>query len=287
MTWQPSTPEPPATLVGAAKSDIPVILADVQADSQGKRTIAISQLVDALIHKGHSRPAAEWSTLECLTTSLLTQTEILESQLLPGPSRHSIQARPARVEVAAAFANDSLWGFWHSSASKSESTVENTSSLESAEACDVGVFIALKEEFRTFFEFLKPHLRPDQDAETGHQYYRFEKTASHATYRCVATFASDMGEGRASRLAERMIVKYRPTTIVVLGIAASIDKDVRLCDIVVADSVESYFENSKAVTAQDGRGFAFQLAGQATVAQQAVGAVGGSALAHSPAGRSR
>ena len=56
-----------------------------------------------------------------------------------------------------------------------------------------------------------------------------------------------MGEQRAGRVTQRLLQQFTPATVVVLGIAAGISKDVKLGDVVVADQVESYLQQSKIV----------------------------------------
>ncbi len=71
-----------------------------------------------------------------------------------------------------------------------------------------------------------------------------------------------MGETPATRATDRLIAEYHPRAIVVLGIAGGIDKETKLCDVVVATTVQSYLDKSKAVPGQRKETFEFSLAGE-------------------------
>ena len=60
---------------------------------------------------------------------------------------------------------------------------------------------------------------------------------------------------------QRLLARWQPATVVVLGIAGGIDNDVRLGDVVAATAVESYLEDAKAVDAAEPDRFDFRLAG--------------------------
>ena len=64
-------------------------------------------------------------------------------------------------------------------------------------------------------------------------------------YRCVASFAGKMGERKAALVTQRLLARWQPATVVVLGIAGGIDRDVRLGDVVAATLVESYLETPR------------------------------------------
>jgi nucleoside phosphorylase len=125
--------------------------------------------------------------------------------------------------------------------------------------CDVGILVALKEEFRILFERFERHHVHVEDG--GRSYYVFEVTTVGAErpYRCVATLVGEMGTNRTGVVAEKMLGRWEPAVIVVIGIAGGIHKDVRLGDVVVASEVSNYIEGAKAV---DGvAGVAFERAG--------------------------
>lgn len=126
-------------------------------------------------------------------------------------------------------------------------------------SCDLGIVVALKEEFRILFEKIKGNSRAVQD--DGRTYYLFEAPTLQGgkPYRCVATLIGDMGPTRAGIITEKLIVKWRPALIAMLGIAGGIHGDVRLGDVVVATQVNNYVEGAKAI--QAGSTVDFQPAG--------------------------
>jgi len=77
----------------------------------------------------------------------------------------------------------------------------------------------------------------------------------------VASFAGKMGGQKAALVTQRLLVRWQPATVVVLGIAGGIDNDVRLGDVVAATAVENYLEDARAVDAADPDRFDFHLAG--------------------------
>ena len=126
---------------------------------------------------------------------------------------------------------------------------------------DIGIIIALKEEFREFHNTLK-NVESQVDPISGNYYYFFEQPyKENPPYRCVASFVGDKGEKKAALLTENIIRTWEPKTIVVLGIGASIDKDVVVGDVVVAKQVDSYSEDSKAIGKNKSSRFTLQLGG--------------------------
>ncbi len=129
---------------------------------------------------------------------------------------------------------------------------------------DVGIVIALREEFAVFYKEIKDRCKPLQDAETGRFYYLFEHTSAKANYKyqCVATFAGDMGSIKAGLLTQRLISQWKPRTLIMLGIAAALSKDVRIGDVVIASQIDAYLENSKVFPSTDGEGYVFMYSGE-------------------------
>jgi nucleoside phosphorylase len=113
---------------------------------------------------------------------------------------------------------------------------------------DVGIVIALKEEFTELHNQIKDSCKAVRDQTTGGYYYLFEHQCvnQETCYRCVATFAGNMGPTKAGLVTQRLVTEFKPSTIVMLGIAAGITDDVKLGDVIVATQVDAYMENSKA-----------------------------------------
>jgi nucleoside phosphorylase/HEAT repeat protein len=137
--------------------------------------------------------------------------------------------------------------------------------MTSAGPIDVGIFIALKEEFIEFYKRIEDNCEVVRNSHTGNYYYLFQYQSpadSKHQYRCVATLAGEVGANKAGLITQRLITDWEPNTLVMMGIAASLDKDVRLGDVVVASQVDAYLENSKAVKADAYDGFSFTLGGE-------------------------
>lgn len=121
--------------------------------------------------------------------------------------------------------------------------------------CDVGIVVPLKEEFRIFFGRIRDRCSVVLDG--GRTYYVFEvpTTASEVPYRCVATVMGDMAPTRAGVVAEKLLGKWSPQSIVMVGIAGGTHKDVRLGDVVVATQVNNYVEGAKVADRGDAVSF--------------------------------
>jgi nucleoside phosphorylase len=133
-----------------------------------------------------------------------------------------------------------------------------------APSVDVGIVIALREEFAEFYDEIKTRCKPIRDEETGRYYYQFEYTNMNLNqhYQCIATFVGEMGAVKASLTTQRLISQWEPRTLVMLGIAAALSKDVRIGDVVIPSQVDAYLENSKAVPGTDGAEYIFTLSGE-------------------------
>lgn len=128
---------------------------------------------------------------------------------------------------------------------------------------DIGIVIALPEEFRELSKEFVTAYTSDYDKDLHAYYYYFQSAVSHANpYRCVATLIGNMGPTEAALATEKLINKCNPTTLVVLGIACSLDDEVLLGDVVVADVVDAYLDNSKAISETDAERFTFQFSGE-------------------------
>jgi nucleoside phosphorylase len=116
------------------------------------------------------------------------------------------------------------------------------------ESVDVGILVALQEEFRELHEEL-PTSIPAKDEITGTSDYLFERPVKNsAPYRCAVTFVGVMGPTEAALATERFLSRRQPRTIVMLGIAAAMDEDVKLGDVVIASHVGRYLERAKIVS---------------------------------------
>jgi len=140
---------------------------------------------------------------------------------------------------------------------------EPDSSSTKFEQVDVGIIVALKEEFSVLFAEIGPGSKAMHDPQTNEIYYRFarDSTVARRPYRCITTFIGGMGSPLAVLQAERMIARWNPTTLVLPGIAASLSSSARLGDIVVASQVDGYMENAKA-NPTDKQGYDLAFSGE-------------------------
>ena len=70
-----------------------------------------------------------------------------------------------------------------------------------------------------------------------------------------------MGEVPAALLAQNTIVKWKPATVVLIGLAGALNSSVKLGDVVVADQVDGYLQNAKVNPTADRQGYEFELSG--------------------------
>jgi nucleoside phosphorylase len=142
---------------------------------------------------------------------------------------------------------------------------ENTKKLDSSlDLKKIAIIIPLKEEFKEFFKEIEGRFTTEQEAETYHTYYLFNYPFEREIkpFICAATFIGDMGLTKAALAAEKFISKWRPDLTIMLGIAAGIDGDIKVGDVVVATSVDCYSESAKAVDEDDPGHFTLKFAGE-------------------------
>jgi nucleoside phosphorylase len=143
-------------------------------------------------------------------------------------------------------------------------TQERNEPSHAASTIDVGIVIALKEEFNEFFNEIKTQSKSFLDEETGRYYYLFDYNSADLNhqYHCVAIFVGEMGSVKSSLITQRLISQWKPRTLVMLGIAAALSNDVHIGDVVIASQVDAYLENSKAIPTTGGKRFEFTLSGE-------------------------
>jgi nucleoside phosphorylase len=103
---------------------------------------------------------------------------------------------------------------------------------------DFGILAALPEEFltnKTIFTNLK------EITENADSWYRTSvKAKDGKSYEVVASFMTDMGPLEAQDLTAKMIKRWDPAYIILVGIAGSFSKDARLGDVVVSQQIFHY-----------------------------------------------
>lgn len=131
--------------------------------------------------------------------------------------------------------------------------------MRSGVGMDLGIVIALKEEFREFMALLPVQPTPERDPATGQYGYVFEHPVSHR--RCVVTLIGEMNPEPAALQTERPLSHWTPRTVVMLGIAAGIHPDVRVGDVVIASQVDNYLATAKAQAGSAPDSFELSLGG--------------------------
>lgn len=125
---------------------------------------------------------------------------------------------------------------------------------------DIGIVVALKEEFDVIF----PNFRaePCFFEDIPQYFYIFDwPAAGKRTYRCVATLVGGMGPVKAALTTDRLVNRFAPASVVNIGIAGSMDAQLLVGDVVVAEQADDYLYQSKAVNNSTGNGFEFKLSG--------------------------
>jgi nucleoside phosphorylase len=118
---------------------------------------------------------------------------------------------------------------------------------------DVAVVIALNEEFKALQDgaLIPTSAKPHQVPGCGHfEYYFTRKTSSGNEYQCVFAVVGLMGELEAALATQSLLHRLSrpPEVIVSAGISGGMHGDVRLADVLAAQSVDRYMANSKAVS---------------------------------------
>ena len=140
-------------------------------------------------------------------------------------------------------------------------SVDNATAISEKDSVEVGIIVALREEFRELHSFL-PSPESILDSETGFYDYMFKwPVTNDASYYCAATMIGEMGPTEAALACEQFINRRQPKTIVMLGIAAGLNEDVKLGDVVLVKDVNMYLERAKAVDGKTGETFEFQPGG--------------------------
>ncbi|NVJ05735.1 hypothetical protein HUW63_10895 [Myxococcus sp. AM001] len=154
-------------------------------------------------------------------------------------------------------AGDTRGNVWFMHANPEQPAMKNVSTTR--ESYDLGIVIALKEEFKQFHELLPSCYESSRDEETSQYDYLFEYPGTG--HRCVVTLIGEMNPGPAGLQTERLIRRWNPRITTMLGIAAGIHPDVKVGDVVVASQIDDYLASAKAVPGQVQGTFEFSLGG--------------------------
>lgn len=113
---------------------------------------------------------------------------------------------------------------------------------------DIGIILALKEEFTELVQDIGGTYQARHDLAGNSYYYLFPSPTRQTghSWRCAATFIGEMGPVQAGLATRQFITDVRPRILVLLGIAGALSDQLCLGDVVVADQVDAYLENSRA-----------------------------------------
>lgn len=114
-------------------------------------------------------------------------------------------------------------------------------SKQITERVDLGIIIALQEEFSELLALCSTVSQHKTDKLTVYRFHRRD-------YRIVAAFVGEMGAAQAGRIAERMIDAWNPESIVSMGIAAGVHDDVRVGDVYVPVQANEYIQSTSAIS---------------------------------------
>ena len=166
-----------------------------------------------------------------------------------------------RVPLVAATANEVVGGANEQTLEPEENAGDEAEDLEGP--IDVAIIVALEEEFEEL-QALAPPWTAIKDPATGGYDYLFRHPVDGAVpYRCAATFVGETGPEDTALAVDRFLNRRKPRTIVMLGIAAGIHDDVKLGDVVVANSVGRYLKDAKVVDGATAETFEIRPGGDA------------------------
>src|SRR6516165_2856362 len=105
---------------------------------------------------------------------------------------------------------------------------------------DVAIVAGLLEEFGGL-QRLVPELVEDDTSSNAETWYRGRLRATGGTnYSIVAAFQTQMGPQHANALVAKVIQRWDPAYIILVGIAGSFHSDVRLGDVIAGIQVFFY-----------------------------------------------
>lgn len=108
---------------------------------------------------------------------------------------------------------------------------------------DVAILTALTEEFQALASALPPAREKSEGAAV---WYRASVPSdTEASYEVVLSFQNEMGLLDAHDLTEKVLRRWEPAHVILVGIAGSFHRDVRLGDVVVSQQV-FYFDPGRA-----------------------------------------
>ncbi len=130
----------------------------------------------------------------------------------------------------------------------------NTISLEREENSklkksdfDIGIITVVSEEMNAVINLLKTGKNFNKIRDNNFVYYKAElPSEGDEPHNIIATQQVEQGNRSVMTAYERLCQNYNPSMIILLGIGGSIDPDIELCDVVIADQVIWYEQATEA-----------------------------------------
>ncbi|MBN1612035.1 MAG: response regulator [Polyangiaceae bacterium] len=116
---------------------------------------------------------------------------------------------------------------------------------------EIGLVIALPEEFERLLALFGSGFSQVHDPEHGEYYYELHVSSGAGPCRILAAVVGSMGTDRAGRVTERLLQHRKLDTLVTLGMAGSLHDSLKLGDVIIADQIDSYLSSAKAVGGTD------------------------------------
>lgn len=107
---------------------------------------------------------------------------------------------------------------------------------------DVGIMVPLEEEFGYLVEQLDAPLTPHYNPREG----RFSYSFTLGGTRCACAFIGDMGLAQTALATDAFLNSHAGTRIMILvGVAGSINRNILVCDVALATSVDPYLQGAR------------------------------------------
>jgi len=121
---------------------------------------------------------------------------------------------------------------------------------------DFAILTGLTEEFEVLQKIF-PGFQELPSEDDSDIWYRTRVDGNNETsYTIVAAFQDQMGPLSAQSLTAKVIERWDPAYIIVVGVAGSFNKDVKLGDVIVSQQI-FYYDPAKATT----KGFKYRAQG--------------------------
>lgn len=118
-----------------------------------------------------------------------------------------------------------------------------------SEHIDIVIYVALKEEFDDVKKDMGKGFKPLEIPDVAITCFlgQIHSDVLNYTFNVVMVPGGKMGNTRSSNIMSTIVDRYKPSDVVVLGIAGSLSNDLQPGDVFIPDQVNEYLANSAAV----------------------------------------